>query len=165
MQLLMHFLKRILFKSNLHHQHYKMKKGKSENAGKLKLAIATLEEIRDKQRTELKLHFEETFDSLKPLNIIKNSFKSITHSPDLKNQFVDSGIGIASGVLVKNILFRSTHNPIKKIGVVMLQALITNLAAKNSDKIKSAGISLLSTILKARKNHKRKVFSENEIYD
>jgi hypothetical protein len=137
---------------------------KSENAQKLKLAIATLEEIRDKQRTELKLHFEQTFDSLKPLNILKNSFKSLTQSPDLKNQLLDSGIGIASGLLVKNIFFRSTYNPLKKIAGVMLQAAITNLAAKNSDKIKSASINLISTFLKARKNH-RKSFSESEIYE
>lgn len=135
-----------------------------ELADKLKFAIGTLEEIRLRQRMELKQQFEETFDSLKPLNLLRNSIKGMTASPELKGQLVDSGIGLLSGIAAKKLFVRSSSNPLKLLGGVLLQALVTNLAAKNSDKIKHAGLHLLKSVLSHRRKNNA-VFSESDIYE
>ena len=110
-------------------------------------AIQQLETKRDMELIQLKSGFNEVLDSLKPINLIKDTLRKVTTSTDLKEGVGKTAIGVASGLLVKNILFRKTHNPLKLIARVMLQTVATGLAASNSDKIKSTGQKLFHVLL------------------
>ncbi|NEW84723.1 MAG: hypothetical protein GZ094_20470 [Mariniphaga sp.] len=117
-------------------------------------AIALLEIKRDQELMQLKEQLHEVHESLKPINIIKDTFKAVTASPDLKNGIGKTAIGVASGLLVKNILFRNSYNPLKVIASIVLQTVASSFAAKNSDKIKSTGQKLFHALLSKFKHNK-----------
>ena len=88
----------------------------------------------------LKEQFEVTYDSLKPINLIKSAFHEMTTSSELKGNLLNNIIGISTGYLTKKVLVGSTHNPFKRILGTVLQFAITNLVTKNKDHSKLAEI-------------------------
>lgn len=118
-------------------------------------AIALLEIKRDAELVDLKKQFRVTYESFKPINLLKNSLKDATSSPILKNGISGAAIGMASGYAVKNLLFRSSLNPIKIAASMVMQTLVTNLASNNSDKIKSGGAKLVNALISRLMRSKR----------
>jgi len=123
----------------------------------LDAAIAVLETKRDNELLQIKEQIQEVQESLKPINIIKNTFKTVSESPDLKNGIGKTVIGVASGLLVKNILFRKSHNPLKIAAGYVIQTIATGIASKHSDKIKSTGQKLFHALLSKLKRNKVEV--------
>jgi len=115
-------------------------------------AIVLLEAQRDLELFQLKEQLNEVLESLKPINLIKDTIKKVTTSPDLKEGIGTTAIGVASGLLVKNILFRKTHNPLKLIVRTVLQTVAAGIATNNSDKIKSMGQKLFHAIFSKNKH-------------
>jgi hypothetical protein len=99
--------------------------------------ISLLKYRQEKELTILKEQFEVTYDSLKPLNIIKRVYSEMTSSPDLKGNLLSNVIGIATGYITKKVIVRSSHNPFKRLLGNVLQFAITNIVAKRTDPIKS----------------------------
>lgn len=110
-------------------------------------AIALLEIKSAAQLADLKSQFHITYESLRPVNLIKNTLKEATASPTLKKGISSAAIGMASGYIVKKLLFRSSLNPIKIAAGLVMQTLATNLATKNSDNIKSGGQKLVHALI------------------
>ncbi len=110
-------------------------------------AIDLLETKRAQELVQLKEQLNEVLESLKPINIIKDTIKKVTTSPDLKEGIGKTAIGVTSGLLVKNILFRKTHNPLKLVARTVLQAIAAGIAINNSDKIESTGLKLFHALL------------------
>ncbi len=127
----------------------------------LKRAIMLLEIKRDEEMKDLKEHFRKTYESFKPVNLIKNTLKEVIHSPDVRNGIGKTAIGVASGYLVKNLLFRSSYNPIKIVAGVVLQTIVTRLATDNLDKIKSTGQKLVHALLSRFKLTREVLESKN----
>ncbi|MEP7197498.1 MAG: hypothetical protein ABI851_13335 [Saprospiraceae bacterium] len=123
----------------------------------LNLSIALLEKNHDRELIELKERLHAVLESVKPINIIKDTFKAINVSPDLKNGISKTVIGVASGFLVKNLLFRDSHNPLKMIASITLQTITSSFAIKNSDKIKSTGEKLFHVLLLKVKEYRKEV--------
>lgn len=130
----------------------------------LSTKISLLERKRQRELEDLKKQFHLTYDAFKPINLIKDGLKDITQSIDLNKGFSSAAIGITSGYIIKNILFRKSSNPLKNLVGVAVETFIANLAAKNSDKIKTSTVSLFEQIMAMIKKPK-KLFSENEIYE
>lgn len=96
----------------------------------------TIHLLKIKQAIEmvyLKDQFNHTYESLKPLNLIKNVFGQMATSSDFKGNILNNVIGISTGYLTKKIILGSTHNPIKRILGTILQFVITNIVTKNSN--------------------------------
>jgi len=119
-------------------------------------AIALLETKRDLELVQLKEQMHVVHESLKPINLIKDTFKAVTASPDLKDGIGKTAIGVASGLLVKNILFRNSYNPLKIVAGIVLQTVASGFASKNSDKIKSTGQRLFHALLSKIKHTKNR---------
>ena len=110
----------------------------------LKESILLMELDQEKNRLLLKEEFKQTFESLRPANLIKNTFHDLTQSPDFKDDLLDSALGIATGFISKKIVVGNTHNPLKQIMGVLLQLAITSLVTKNADGIKSSISAMIS---------------------
>lgn len=123
----------------------------------LKVAISLLESKQKEQGQLLKQQFRLTYESLKPINLIKNAFKEATQSSNIKSNIVDVSLGLVSGYLSKGLLVRGSHNPLKKVLGAVLQMGVTNFVTKKSEIIKSTGASLLKKIF-----NKQHVDSETE---
>ncbi len=108
--------------------------------------INFLERKRSEEFKNLKEQLHVTVESLKPVNLLKSTFEDVTQSPDLQSDIGKAAIGMVSGYFLKKLVFRSSINPFKILAGVAFQALATNLAAKNSDKIKETGINLFAIV-------------------
>ena len=137
------------------------RKNTSEN---LNQAILLLEVRRNNEFINLKEQFYVTYEYLRPVNILKSTFKEIVETTELKKGLGSIAIGIASGFIVKGMLFGGTRNPLKKIAGIMIQYVITNFAAHHSDAIKHVAQNIIDTTAAKIKNSRRNI-SENDLQE
>ena len=121
-------------------------------AAELKIAIQTLEFERDVQGQILKEQFFVTFESLKPVNLIKNTLQEITSSPYLIDNMFGAIMGMVSGYVSKKIAVGTSHNLLRKIVGSVLQFSVTNLVAQHPDILKAAGDFLIHKIFHKNEN-------------
>jgi len=108
-------------------------------AADLKLAIQNLEFEREVQGQLLKDHFFITFESLKPVNLIKNTLHEITSSPYLIDNMLGAIMGIVSGYISRKIAVGASHSMFRKIVGSVLQFGVTNFVAQHPDILKTIG--------------------------
>lgn len=126
----------------------------------LSQAISLLEEKKSQEWKLLKEQFHIAYESMKPLNLIKNTFHEVASSPELKDNLISNAIGLTTGYLSKKILVGSTRNPIKNVIGSLIQFAITNLVSRHSGLIKKTGGNILQQIQKYR-NQRRPTFHHN----
>jgi hypothetical protein len=125
-----------------------MQKINSESS--LKAEILRLEIRQAEEGQLLKEYFLITYESIKPVNLILSTFKEIATSRELKDNFLSTSVGLATGYVSKLLLERGTRNPVKKILGNALMFGIVNLFAKNPETVKSLGMGLLKIIGRKR---------------
>ncbi len=112
----------------------------------LQNSIEQMEIKRAQELILLQAEVKELRESIKPGNLIKNTIKSVTDSNDVKTGIGKTVIGIATGLLVKKVLFSKTYNPFKMAAGYLLQTGVTVLVTNNSDKINFVGKKIFKTI-------------------
>ena len=118
------------------------------NAVQLKQAIALLQTQQEEEKFILVEEFRRTYESLKPVNLIKTTFNKILHTPDITNQVVDTSIGLGAGVLSKKLLIGNSTNVFKRFFGTIIELTVANAVAKNSDGIKRHGLQLIKKLIK-----------------
>lgn len=113
----------------------------------------------------LREQFHELKERLKPGNIIKDAFREISESDELKNNVVNYAITIAAGALSKKLTVGSSKNPIRNILGSVVQFGVSTLVSKKADTIKNVGTSLLGNLITSFKNRKRRREGEKEAYE
>ena len=84
----------------------------------------------------LKEQFKITYESLKPVNLIKSSMKDLVSSVEIKSSIFETLISIVSGYLTQKFIVTSKSNVfIKTLGMLM-QFGVTNLVSKNSEDVR-----------------------------
>ena len=123
----------------------------------LKTESDTLKEtivfLQDKQAQELSVlreQFYTTYESIKPINLLKNAIDEITTSGEIKNNLIANVIGLATGYISKKVIIGASHNPVKNIFGTLLQFAIANVVSKHSETIKSTVGNILQRIFKNR---------------
>src|SRR6478735_6925321 len=114
----------------------------------LEEAISRLKMQRSHELILLRNQFYLTYESLKPINLIKHTFKEASSSTEIKEGVVSNVIGLTTGYFTKAILIGSSANPIKRILGTLLQFTVATLVAQNSDSIKSIGKIVLDKLFK-----------------
>ena len=105
----------------------------------LKNAIRVMEVEQQSKELELKEQFALTYESLKPINLIRNTLKNLFTSSFLGEDISGTAVGAAGGYLVKKLLVGSSGNMLRKLIGAALQIGVTNIASHKSDVIKSFG--------------------------
>ena len=119
---------------------------KINSAISLRDAILQLESKQTEERKLLKKQFHLVYESIKPVNLIKSAFKKVAESRDLKDNILNTSVGLTVGYISK-ILFQGTSNsPVKKLLGSVLMFGITNLVSKNPEPVKSLGKKILEII-------------------
>lgn len=125
-------------------------------------AIIVLKEKRLMELELLKEQLHTTYDSLKPINLIKNTIQEISDSPEIKSNILGTVIGIGTGFISKKLWVGSSHNPIKRIFGTIINFAVASIVSKHSDSILSKGENLLQGFLKHRKVSKKE-FHDNQL--
>lgn len=110
---------------------------KIQSIKELRDAIVQLESKQLEDKRLLKEQFVSTYESLRPVNLIKNLIKDLIASPDLKQQIASTLLGLAAGYFTKKVAIGSSHSPLRKILGSFLQMGVANVVTKKSGGIKS----------------------------
>jgi hypothetical protein len=119
-------------------------------ATRLKDAIEQLELRQTREWLSLKEQFLDTYESLKPLNVLKNTWKDVSASPDIKENLLGATLGLTAGHLARTLFVGASQQPIKKIFGTLLQAGVSNVVASNSGLLKSLIGNMLSLFTKEK---------------
>lgn len=85
------------------------------NSSDLSIAIQQLELKQDKEWALLKEQFQSTLGKFKLSNIVKGTIKDIITGPGLRTMMLQGVMGIATGVIAKNMLGGKTVSPFKRL--------------------------------------------------
>ena len=110
-----------------------------EYADALNSTINWLEEEQGNKRALLNERFRESYESLKPVNLIKSTIKDLTESSTSMNDLLGPLLGLAAGQLTKRIVVGKSDDETHKVVGAALQVGVTNLVIQNQDSIISAG--------------------------
>lgn len=119
------------------------------NSSELRKAIQLLEIKQTKEGLILKEQCKDTYDSLRPMNLIKSTIKDLV-TPNLEGNLLDSTLSLAAGYISKKAVIGSTHNPIKQLLGTVLQMGVTSLVSKNTGDIKSIVSNIIGSFLKKK---------------
>lgn len=116
----------------------------------LKEAIQILEDEQVIKKQQLKEQFLISYESLKPLNLLKNKLNDIATSPNLLDNILGTLVGLASGYVSKKIYIGASGNIIRKLFGSVLQFGVTNVVANHPDAIKSFGQFIIEHLLRKK---------------
>jgi hypothetical protein len=108
-------------------------------AMELKESIQILESQQTAKGLILKEQMYITYETLKPINILKKTLQDVSASPYLIDNILGSAVGMTSGFLSKRIFVGTSGNLLRKLLGSILQFGVTNVVAQHADTIKSIG--------------------------
>lgn len=123
------------------------------NTSELRDAIKLLETEQLFQADLLKEQFRVTYESFKPVNLLKNSLKEIATSPNMINNVLGASIGLGTGYLSKKIVTGGSSNIFRKILGIIVQLGVTSAVNNHPDEIKTFGQYILQLFLKKKKTN------------
>ena len=96
--------------------------------------IAELIYKRDVELIELKDQFHVVIESVKPINLVKQSLSSLYNSPEKKLNILELATSFVGGYLSKKIVFGQSKSMIKNVLVNVLQYGISTIINKFNKK-------------------------------
>ena len=124
------------------------------NSSTLQKAIIRLEQKRREQEQDISAHFKHTYQSLQPLNILKNTFHNVTSSPGIKGNLLKAGLGLGAGLLTKRLFFGGSGSAIKKIIGTAVEVGVTKAVTNKSGNIIASGLNLLKKVVGETRRNK-----------
>jgi hypothetical protein len=95
----------------------------------------------------LKEQLHLTYNSFRPVNIIKSTFNDIVSSPNLINNILSVTTGMATGYLSKKLVVGASGNIIRKLIGSVLQFGVTSAVVKHPEKIRLISQYILKYLL------------------
>jgi hypothetical protein len=120
------------------------------NIGELQSAILSLEIDQSEKAQMLKEQFFLTYESLKPVNLLKSSLHDVVSSPDVLDDIIATLVGLATGSLSKKIVVGISGNPIRKLMGSIVRFGVSNFVSQHPDTIKSIGHFIYSFLLRKK---------------
>jgi hypothetical protein len=109
---------------------------KITTASELDVAILELEERRKTQEQDLIEHFNITYESLKPMNLLKGAIADITGSEEIRDKVINAAVGVGTGLLTRKILMGKSPSLFRKIIGGAAEFGIANFVGSHMDNIK-----------------------------
>jgi hypothetical protein len=119
---------------------------KINSATDIKQLILQLE---NQQTIDLKRFKEQlnlTYENIKPINLVKNTFKQVVASEELTDNIVNTSVSLAAGYVSKILFEKASHSPFRKLVGTALLFGVTNLVAKKPHIVKSIGIDFFNIV-------------------
>ena len=127
-------------------------------------AIKLLEFKKAEEEKLLKEISLMAYESVKPINLIKNIFKESVTSHNLKENVVNTSVGLGLGYLSK-ILFQSVVKvPLKKLFGSALMLSVENMVAKNPEIVSSLSSLFLNIFSKKSSKDDSEETSHDDIH-
>ena len=111
---------------------------KIKNAEELKEVIAELEKKKDTDEAAMKYQFQETYESYKPSNILKNTLSEVSASPKFRHNLLNVALGLGAGYLSRRLMVGRQAGLLKRVIGTAVQFGVTTLIAKKGSDDNSA---------------------------
>jgi len=121
------------------------------NSAQLKayIQLKKIENVEAGQK--LKNDFFLTYESFKPLNIIKNTLKQVFKSEDIQSDIISSGISLAANYASSMLAENNKPKPVKNLLSNLSQMALTAIA-NNPETFKSIGSQIIDLIFRKNKS-------------
>jgi hypothetical protein len=119
----------------------------------LKNAIQLLEADQAVKGQLLKEQFYMTYESLKPVNLVRNTLHDISTSPYLIDNILSTGMGIASGFLTNKIFVGRSGSIVRNLLGTILQFGVTNVVAQHPAAVKSIGELIMQFLIRKKRTN------------
>ena len=127
-------------------------------------SISFLEQKRRQEMEDLKQQLRYTGESLKPANLLKSAVSDLTSSPQFKSILIKAAIGLAAGLIAKQLLARHQKSQKNQLINNAITYGVSFLASKRNNFLKAAGIyvanSLMETIRERRLQRRHLKYGE-----
>ena len=108
-----------------------------------------IKELQIRQEEEgkvLQAKLAATYDSLKPINIVKSIVSDVFESKSLREEFVNTAAGYATGLITKKLIIGTSKNPVLKLFGLSIQLAMTTLMSKNYAAVKEIIAQLAGSV-------------------
>ncbi len=102
-------------------------------------AIQELEARQAEEGKMLKEQVNLAYENIKPINLIKNTFKEALASQDLRADIINLSLGLITGYVSKRVFSGLEDSPLKKLLGTSLQFGITLFIVNNPGTIQAIG--------------------------
>lgn len=126
---------------------------KIESSLALRQAIAELENTQTVEEKILKEQFHLAYESMKPVNLIKSTFREVAASEEIRKQVLSTTIGLAAGFVSKKLFEGASHSPMRKLIGTALMFGITEVAARNPEALSAAAKGVIKIISELKPTH------------
>jgi hypothetical protein len=117
----------------------------------LKKAIQLLEAEHAANEKQLKAQFYATYESYKPVNLLRSAMHDITSSPHMTNKILGTTLGLVVG-LVSNVVFKGLAGPgLRRVISPVLQSGVTSFVAQHRGSLRSMGEMALLRIFRNKR--------------
>ena len=128
---------------------------KPKVALELRELIIALEAQQIEEGRQLKEQLRSTYESLKPLNVLKNLISDFGGPTDLKDNLVQTATGLITGYITRKILIRNSGNPFIRMTGVFLQYWVTNFVSNHAESIKNIVVKAIEKQIGKNRNTPR----------
>lgn len=127
---------------------------KIRNNADLKQTILYLNNKRKLEESEIKEHFSEVKESLRPANIIKSVFKEVASAPSVQQKVLGISLGLTVGMLSKRMILGKTKTMVGNFIGNAIEMRVAHLIDKNAPKIQAVSTAIYETLFNRKhKNH------------
>ncbi|TNF39816.1 MAG: hypothetical protein EP310_09940 [Bacteroidetes bacterium] len=123
----------------------------------LREAIKLLEIKQAEEGQLVKEQLLNTYENLKPLNLLRNIVNEFYSTDKYKQDFVEIVAGMTTGFITKKMVIGKSKNPFLKMLGVAIQFGITTLVSKKYNELKNSAIQFISSFLQEKQVKTEKV--------
>ncbi|MCE5174993.1 MAG: hypothetical protein LLF74_06340 [Bacteroidales bacterium] len=111
--------------------------GKQSAVDSLRESIRLLEIKQAEEEKILKEHLRLTYESLKPVNLLKSTIRDISSSVEIRSGMLETVISILSGYFTQKLIVRPGSNILTRILGTIMQFGVAGFIAKNAESIRA----------------------------
>lgn len=130
---------------------------KITSISELEVAIESLMTEKEIKGQLLREEFFSVSESLKPINLLKSTFREGTSSLNLVDGIIGTVVGVAAGSLSRKVFVGSSANVIRNLLGSAFQFSVTNIVRRNTKAIKTFGRLIIQRIFKREKENSGKL--------
>ena len=93
-------------------------------------------------------HFHLTYESLKPIHLLKSTVDEVMHSPELKQSIVMAIGAILTRIIAKKLIAQKPEDKAVLTSGQLIERVVAGLAVKNAAEITIIGTLIARRILK-----------------
>lgn len=119
---------------------------KIDSTSSLSESILELEARRAEEGKMLKEQANQAYENIKPINLIKSTFKEALAAQDLRVDIINLSLGLIAGYVSKRVFSGLEDSPLKKLLGTSLQFGITLFIINNPETIQAIGNGIVNFI-------------------